>query len=343
MNRKGGLYDRFLTKKNFEKAHENASRHKSGKSGVIKFNEDVDGNIGKLLKMHSSGSFTSTPCVNMGIKDRRKFRVLSIRPYAPDKVTQHGVINVIAPILRASFTRDTYTNLKGHGLHQCVVRLQRDLYNDYEGTKFCLQIDLKHHYPSMEHDVMKDSVRHKIKDKRIVSLIDDFIDTMPGLSLGDPVSGWIENAVMSPFDHKVKEVYGIRYYYRFQDDMVFLAADSGTLHRLLESVRADMSAIGQSIKDNWQIFPVDGRGIDFIGYRFFHGYTLLRKSIKRDIFRLIRKYAAGKVDDNAFEQSMASRMGWLTWCDSFRLRQKIYKEIEEAQIKRKELSNESAK
>ena len=28
---------------------------------------------------------------------------------------------------------------------------------------------------------------------------------------------------------------------------------------------------------NWQVFPVDVRGIDFIGFRCFHGYTLLRK------------------------------------------------------------------
>ena len=34
------------------------------------------------------------------------------------------------------------------------------------------------------------------------------------------------------------------------------------------------------IKDNYQIFPVEFRGIDFVGYVFRHNYTRIRKGIK---------------------------------------------------------------
>lgn len=336
MKRKGNLYEKLCKRDNLESAHKNASRHKSGRRSVIRFNEDLSTNIDKLHKSLSVGVFKPSECEYKTIKDRKKTRMLSIRPYSPDKVTQHGIINVMSPVWRDSFTRDTYTNLKDHGLHQCVERLKKDLHNDPCGTKYCLQIDLVQHYPLMNHNVIKESVRRKLKDKRLLGLIDGFVDTMQGLSLGDPLSGWIENVVMSPFDHKVKEVYHVMYYYRFQDDMVFLSGDKMALHRLRKETARDMSCIGQQIKGNWQVYPVDARGIDFIGYRFFHGYTILRKSIKQDIFRLISKYGSGEVSEDAFKKSMASRLGWLKWCDSHRLKKKIKQEITKAENKRKE-------
>lgn len=37
------------------------------------------------------------------------------------------------------------------------------------------------------------------------------------------------------------------------------------------------------VKDNYQIYPVDSRGINFVGYVFYHTHTLIRKSIKYKI------------------------------------------------------------
>lgn len=328
MKRFGNLYDKFLNRCNFELAHANASRHKTGKLCIVNFNKNKDGNIDSVVALLGEDRFSASQCMRKRIQDGKKERVLSIRPYNPDKIIQHGMINVFSPILRPSFTRDTYTNLKGRGLHQCVQRLKRDLYRDPEGTKYCLQIDLCQHYPCMSHDVMKRALRRKIKDRKMLELFDKFIDTMDGLSLGDPVSGWIENAVMSYFDHKVKEVYKIRYYYRFQDDMVFLSDDINVLHKLRLALDGDMGYIRQTVKHNWQIYPVDARGIDFIGYRFFHGYTLIRDSIKHDIFALLKRYEKGNIKKEKFRKSFESRMGWLVWADCYRLRKKILSELE---------------
>ena len=37
------------------------------------------------------------------------------------------------------------------------------------------------------------------------------------------------------------------------------------------------------IKSNWQIFPVDARGVDFLGYVFYHTHTKIRKKVKQNI------------------------------------------------------------
>lgn len=43
--------------------------------------------------------------------------------------------------------------------------------------------------------------------------------------------------------------------------------------------------IGLKVKDNYQIYPVDSRGINFVGYVFYHTHTLIRKSIKYKIIK----------------------------------------------------------
>jgi RNA-directed DNA polymerase len=69
-----------------------------------------------------------------------------------------------------------------------------------------------------------------------------------------------------------------------------------------------------SIKSNYQIFLVEGRGVDFVGYRHFHTHVLLRNSIKK---RFIRK-----LGNNPNEQSIAAYKGWLNHCDSINLKRK---------------------
>ena len=60
---------------------------------------------------------------------------------------------------------------------------------------------------------------------------------------------------------------------------------------------------------------VNARGIDFVGYVFYHTHTLLRKSIKQNLARMIV--------GNKNQQSMASYFGWAKHCNSINLLKKL--------------------
>lgn len=55
------------------------------------------------------------------------------------------------------------------------------------------------------------------------------------------------------------------------------------LHKVLIYIKLYVHTIGLKVKDNYQIYPVDSRGINFVGYVFYHTHTLIRKSIKYKI------------------------------------------------------------
>jgi RNA-directed DNA polymerase len=60
------------------------------------------------------------------------------------------------------------------------------------------------------------------------------------------------------------------------------------LHQLRHDISNYLSEnLKLTVKENYQVFPVDSRSIDFVGYRFYHTHTLLRKSIKQNFARML--------------------------------------------------------
>nr|UVM80501.1 MAG: MatK/TrnK amino terminal region [Bacteriophage sp.] len=72
---------------------------------------------------------------------------------------------------------------------------------------------------------------------------------------------------------------------------------------------AFIHTIGLKVKDNYQIYPVDSRGINFVGYVFYHTHALIRKSIKYKIIRLVNSYLNREIDRKEFKIRMCAYYG----------------------------------
>lgn len=235
------------------------------------------------------------------------------------------------------------------------------LVSDPEGTAYCLKMDVRKYYPSLVHDVLKQRYRDLFKDDELIWLLDEIIDsisTFPaneenleilqrlgiyadviiddegrayfdgvGIPIGNYLSQYGGNVNLAPLDHWLKEVKGVKYYFRYMDDMVILGSSKEKLHQLKRDIDEFMATnMKQVIKDNWQVFPTKVRGIDFVGYRFFGEYTLLRKStcktFKKKMLAISKKRENNVSPTYGEWCSFNSYKGWLKHCDSYRLFQK---------------------
>src|SRR5690606_31235224 len=91
-------------------------------------------------------------------KERLVYRL----PYFPDRICHHAIMNVLEPIFVASFTADTYSCIKGRGIHACSNAVKKAL-SDTSNTKYCLKLDITKFYPSIDHDILKLLLRKKFK------------------------------------------------------------------------------------------------------------------------------------------------------------------------------------
>jgi len=76
-------------------------------------------------------------------------------------------MNILEPIWVSIFISHTYSCIKGRGIHKAVKDVKRDL-KDVEGTKYCLKLDIRKFYPSIDHTVLKTIIRKKIKDNKLL-------------------------------------------------------------------------------------------------------------------------------------------------------------------------------
>jgi hypothetical protein len=91
------------------------------------------------------------------------------------------------------------------------------------------------------------------------------------------------------------------------DDLVILSNDKKELHHILAEIRRYITGLKLEIKGNYQIFPVEDRGIDFVGFVHRKDYTLLRKSIKKNYIK---------------NKNKINHWSWLKHCNSVNLKRK---------------------
>ncbi|GHE35080.1 RNA-directed DNA polymerase [Sphingobacterium griseoflavum] len=302
MKRHANLFDKIVDINNLYLADQLASKGKLKQQSVKNHMKNQDMNLYALQKDLLDKKFKTSPYKVFKVfepKEREVYRL----PYFPDRIVHHAIMNVLEPLFVSTFTTDTYSCIKGMGLHKASRRLSVDL-RDESSTKYCLKIDIKKFYPNVDHDTLKSMLRRKLKDKDLLNLLDEIIDSADGLPIGNYLSQYFANFYLTYFDHWIKEVLKIKYYYRYADDIVILSDSKDHLHRVLWQISGYLQDnLKLDVKGNYQVFPVASRGIDFLGYVHFHKHKLLRKSIK--------KRFAAKVKRGAKRESISSYMGWL--------------------------------
>ena len=313
MKRIGYLFQQVCSLANLYLADSIAAKGKAKQPGVQAHLQNRDTNIWRLHcalldKTYRTSEYTTFKIYEP--KEREIFRLPFI-----DRIVHHAIMNVVEPIFKSHFTADTYSCIKGRGIHAAHYKLRKSL-KDARGTKYCLKVDIKKFYPSVDHEILKALLRHKFKDPDLLELLDGIIDSAPGLPIGNYLSQYFANYYLSFFDHWLKEQRGVRHYFRYADDLVFLAGSKAELHQLLADIRLYLDThLRLAVKDNYQVFPVADRGIDFLGYVYYHDRTLLRKRIKKSFARAV---AAGKG-----KPTIAAYKGWAKHCDSKHLLKKL--------------------
>lgn len=341
MKRHGNLYDKVISLDNLREADEIARKGKLRSYGVKVHDKHREANLQTLHEQLKAGTYKPSDYTTF-IITKPKERVIYRLPYFPDRILHHAIMNVVAPIWRGVFDRDTYCGLKGRGIQAAADRVKYFIQTQPQNCRYCLKIDIRKFYPSVDHDILKKEVRWKIKDRRLLQLIDDLIDSADGIPIGNQPSIFFALLYFARLINNLRQVWAKEHTHDgklimidYADDWVFFAPDKKTLRDLLAYLEDYMAReLKLEIKPNKQIFPVardhrdkHGRGVDFLGYVFYLRETRLRKGIKKNFARAIGNMRRAKkpISEADFLQRCASWWGWCKHSDSKYLIQKLNK------------------
>lgn len=345
MKRIGNLYDRIISMENLRRAESKARRGKTHTFGVRDFDKAPEAKLQALHEALLTGTYKTSPYEVFTVFEPKE-RLIYRLPYYPDRIVHHAIMNVLEPIWVSVFPYNTYSCIKDRGIEGARKRVRKIL-SDPENSRYCLKIDIKKFYPSVRHDVIKAIYRRKIKCPKTLRLLDEIVDSVNGapspidptgvchgrsIPIGNYISQYLANLSISylihEINHKFPTVKGVVY----ADDGRFYAADKEILHRLLAFIRNGLKKLDLELKGNYQIFPVaknryypkrgvgdkHGRGDDYLGYRFYHKQTMIRKNIKRNFCRRVASLLkrATPLPPAEFKMQICSWLGWVKYSNS---------------------------
>lgn len=310
MKRKGNLFSKIVDMNNLILASKRAQKGKTKKREVRIWNANLMANLRLLQEELISKKYTLGEYFVFTIYEPKE-RIISKLPFR-DRVVQHAIMNMIQDTLKDSFISQTYSCIKGRGVHKCLKDIKIHL-KDRQATKYVLKMDIKKFYPSLNHSILKGFIRRKFKDPDLLWLLDLIIDSVPhGCVLGNFTSQWFGNIYLNSFGWWLKQDKKIKALAIYCDDIVIFHESKEYLCDLKNDIEYYLQNELKLQLSNKQVFPINKRPLDFLGYVTDQDKTWIRKSIKERFRRNTNQIT-----------SIASYLGWTKHANARNLEAKL--------------------
>jgi retron-type reverse transcriptase len=340
------LHDDLCSYDNLLLAFRKARKGKSAKWYVGKFEKNLERNLIKLEAELRHGTYKPHPMKEFVIRDP-KTRVISSSHFC-DRVVHHAICNIIEPIFEKSFIYDSYASRKNRGTHAALKRfdefkrkasqngrLVKKAKNSNMVIGYVLKADVRHYFDTVDHDVLLNILEKKIKDEKIIWLIEKIIENHNehrGMPIGNLTSQFFANVYLNELDKFIKHKLLAKYYIRYLDDFVILHKDRYVLQRWKDKIEEFLkNELHLELHPEKSKIYALRHGINFLGFRIFYHYKLLKKSNLTLIGRKIGELHALSDDGTITKDEIQNKLdGWVAYAkhgNTYKLCKKLIKRV----------------
>jgi RNA-directed DNA polymerase len=309
-----------------------AKKGKCKRRYVKRFAKNLEKNLLKLQEELIKQTYEPCPLKTFTLRDP-KTRKISKSAFR-DRVVHWALCYLIIPIFEKEFIYDSHANRIGKGTLKAIERFdefKRKVSKNNTKECFVLKADIKHYFEEIDHEVLIEIIKRKIKDENIIWLIRKILSVNrkeKGMPLGNLTSQFFSNLYLNDLDQFVKHNLKAKCYIRYVDDFVILNESK----ELLEKFKIKIDKFLRE-KLKLELHPSKSHvlklnnGINFLGFRIFYHHKLLRKS---NIKNFQRKFNNLRIlfDEEIVsrEKALESLEGWLTYCshaNTFKYRKEL--------------------
>ena len=240
------IMEAIVEASNLERAYKQVKRNK-GSPGVDDMTVDELGkyltlNLSQIKKQLLAGTYHPSPVKRVEIpKPDGGTRQLGI-PTVVDRFIQQAVGQVLNQIYDATFSESSFGFRPRRSAQDAIKQSKRYV---EEGYKIVVDIDLEKFFDKVQHDVLMNKLKQRVKDARLLKLIrrylkagimtnNEIIKSIEGTPQGGPLSPLLSNIILDNLDREL-EKRGHKFC-RYADDCNIYVRTRRAGERVMESV-----------------------------------------------------------------------------------------------------------
>ena len=329
------LFDKIACFDSLLSAFYQVRKGKRKSKAVLLFELNLEDNLFDLVTELQSRRYRLNEYCQFKVYEpkERLIRTLPIR----DRVVQRAIHDVLYPIYNKMFIDDSYACRKYKGTHAGADRVTMYIRQLEKTGKivYCLKCDIHKYFYSIDREVLKGIIKRKIGCEGTLWLLSLILDSSPeeiGIPLGNLTSQLFANIYLNELDQHVKHCLKKRFYIRYMDDFLILSNNKAELAETKLQIEIFLQErLGLLLNHKTQIFPVGPRAVDFLGYRIYSQYRLLRNDSKKRFKKKVKLfqtlYRQGDMDWSAIRSSIHSWIGHCSHANTYSLRRHALKDI----------------
>ena len=266
----------------------------------------------------------------------------------PDQCVHHAVLQPMIPHIMRSMDRYCIASVPDRGNSYGVKALKKWMKNDPAGTQYAAECDIYHCFEELDPVYVMEALKRLFKDNETLWLCDAMMEY--GVLIGAFFSAWFLHLTLAPLDLMIhQKQYGVTHYLRQMDNFTIFGSNKRKLRKLLADIQKWLATVGLKLKSTWQVFRVGftpkverehaalskkkqhhrrPRIPSALGYRFGHGYTIIRKHnlfrIKQGLHLYYYRRDRNRIISFKRASGLISRLGQLRKCNSQRILERYY-------------------
>ncbi len=295
MKRYGNLYSNIYKLDNIINVFDEVCKNTKNKSKVASFKEYKAIYVSRIYNVLKNKRYIPGPVNVFTIYEPKQRRIVSQAMH--DKIVNHLVSRyIIYPAILPCLLDVNIASRTGLGTSKGIElakKFRRNCKIKYD-KYYILKCDISKFFSSIDHDILKEKIKRRIKDKDALKIIFDIIDSEEsGLSIGAMTSQILAIFYLNDLDHFIKENLKIKYYVRYQDDFLLFHHSKDYLKYCLKEIKSFLEKEKLELNKKTRIYKSTNNFI-FLG-RNTYGKYIKYRSMNRKIKKRIYLYKTNKI------------------------------------------------
>lgn len=287
-------YDRMITNERIERATHNAGKGKRQSVSYLKYANNPKKQEGLKSELEN-GTYKPLLTEDKIIFDPRSGKNRTIRrPAFRDQIVHHLLMLELQPYCMKEIIKHNIACIPHRGM-EYGRKIVKSWTKKKSECRYLIQGDVHHYYENAKGEILMQYFKKKIRDKRILQLLQMIIDTFTqGFVLGYYICQWFGALYPTALDHALKEKFKVKCYVRYVDNILIGCRTKKKAREILSYVQKYLSLIGLRLKQEGKecvrLYRWANTFVDFIGVRTYRdGKQTIRRKTYLSIRRLVNR------------------------------------------------------